>query len=154
MSYDLMVFDPLSPPADRAGFMNWYKDQSQWEEAHSYDNPDISTPDLHAWFFEMTKQYPPMNGPYASDDVDDPKVTDYSVGKSVIYAAFAWSEADAAHSVMFNLAQKHRVGFFDVSANDGGVWLPGPAGGYSCVHGQGVEAGKQTRKWWELWKKQ
>ena len=94
-----------------------------------------------------------MNGPYSSKDVDNSKVTDYSVGRSVVYAAFAWSEAEAAFKTMFQLAEKHRVGFFDVSANNGGVWLPDSGGHYSCVHGQGAVSGKDDRKWWELWKR-
>jgi hypothetical protein len=138
MSYDLMVFDPKSAPPDRDGFMNWYKQQTGWEEGHSYDNPDVSTPELRAWFLEMITIYPPMNGLYQSEDVDNPKVTDYSVGKTAIYAAFAWSEAESAFKTMFRLAEKHKVGFFDVSSNNGGVWLPDSTGRYVCVHGQGA----------------
>ena len=66
----------------------------------------------------------------ASDDVDDPKVTEYSVGQTVIYGAFAWSEAEAAHEHMKRFAAKHRVGFFDVSSNEGDIWLPMPEGGF------------------------
>ena len=86
----------------------------------------------------MIKHYPPMNGPLRSDDADDPKVTDYSVGKSVIYSAFAWSEAESAFKTMFSLAEKHKIGFFDVSSSDGGVWLPDSTGNYVCVHGKGA----------------
>jgi hypothetical protein len=157
MSYDLMVFAPKVPPPDRKGFINWYRQQAEWKEGHSYDNPEISTPELRAWFLEMITLYPAMNGPFRSDDVDNPKVTDYSVGKSVIYSAFAWSEAETAFNTMFRLAEKHKVGFFDVSANDGAVWLPDSSGKYVCIHGNG--AGKpsgsqvQARKWWKFWKK-
>src|SRR6266446_4847924 len=138
MSYDLMVFDPKAPPAGRAGFMAWYRQQTGWQEGHSYNDPEVSTPELRGWFLEIITKYPAMNGPHASDDVDNPKVTDYSVGKSVIYAAFAWSEAKAAFENMFSLAKKHRVGFFDVSAGNGGVWVPESTGAYSCIHGQGL----------------
>jgi hypothetical protein len=91
-----------------------------------------------------------MNGPYASKE-DSPKVTDYSVGRSVVYAAFAWSEAEQAFKTMFSLAQKHGVGFFDVSASNGSVWVPDSAGQYSCIHGQ--DAGKTGKKWWAFWRK-
>ena len=84
MSYDLMVFDPQAPPANREGFMAWYGQQTHWTEDHSYDSPDVCTPDLRAWFFEMMKEYPSMNGPHASEDVDNPKLTDYSIGRSAI----------------------------------------------------------------------
>ena len=56
--------------------------------------------------------------------LDDPKVTDYSLGRSVIYCGFAWSEAEAAHKVVKELAVKHGVGYFDVSAGDGEILFP------------------------------
>jgi hypothetical protein len=100
----------------------------------------------------MLSQYPAMNGADSSDDVDNPKVTDYSIGRSAIYAAFSWSEAEGALDVMFRLAEKHRMGFFNVSAEDGGVWLPAPSGEYLCVHGDGAKA-QNGKKWWQPWKK-
>lgn len=136
MSYDLMVFELGAPPADRAGFMAWYQAQTEWAEDHGYDDPEVSTPALRAWFLEMVEEYPAMNGPLATDDVDDPRVTDYSAGRQVIYAAFAWSQADDAREAMFRLAKKHGIGFFDVSADDGGVWIPSPSGSYDRVHGE------------------
>ena len=65
-----------------------------------------------------------MNGPHATEEVDDDRVTDYCIGKSVIYAAFAWSEAEAARQRMFDTAKHHGVGFFDVSAQNGEIWRP------------------------------
>ena len=104
MSYDLMVFAPEAAPKGREAFMEWYDEQSEWEEEHSYDNPEVSTPALRAWFLEMIQSYPAMNGPFSSDDlpVDEASVTDYSVGRSVIYAAFAWSKAEQAYEAMLN----------------------------------------------------
>lgn len=134
MSYDLMVFDPDAVPEDREGFMAWYEEQTQWNEDHSYDDPQVTTQRLRDWFTEMIAQYPPMNGPLASDDVDDPKVTDYSIGKSVIYAGFAWSVAESAYEAMRSLAEKHRIGFFALSNDDAAVWMPTAEGGYSVVH--------------------
>lgn len=135
-----MVFRPQDPPSNREGFMSWYREQTQWKEGHSYDNPDLCSPDLRAWFFEMIKEYPPMKGPHASADLDNPKLTDYSLGKSAIYACFAWAEAAAASNAIFSLAEKYRVGFFDVSAGNGGVWLPDAEGNFVCVHGEGASA--------------
>jgi hypothetical protein len=65
-----------------------------------------------------------MNGPNASSDYDDPNVTDYSIGRSVIYAAFAWSVAAPALKEVDRLATKHGVGFFDVSSEEGEVRFP------------------------------
>ncbi len=134
MSYDLMVFDPAPAPRERAAFMTWFEAQTRWEEDHGYDDPKVSSPALGAWFLEMVERYPAMNGPYAGDDVDDPRVTDYSIGREVIYAAFAWSESSTAGETVLALAEKHGVGFFDVSAEDGGVWVP-TDDGYERVHG-------------------
>jgi hypothetical protein len=62
------------------------------------------------------KEFPPMNGPLScDDDLDNPKITDHCIGRSVIYSAYAWSVAEEANSKMRELAIKHRVGFFDLS---------------------------------------
>ena len=126
MSYDLMVFDASVAPTGRPAFLAWYGQQTQWTETHGYNDPDVPTPPLRAWFQEMIQTFPPLNGPLgvSDDEVDNPKVTDYSVGQSVVYAAFAWSEAEAARRHTVRMAAKHGVGFFDVSATDGDVWLP------------------------------
>ena len=128
MSFDLMVFDAPAAPRSRKAFMGWYEKQTEWAESHGYNNPETPAPALQAWFRDIIKTFPPMNGPLASDDPDDPKVTDYSLGRSVIYGAFAWSEAEAAHQLAKELAAKHGVGFFDVSAEAGDVWFPANSG--------------------------
>ena len=125
MSYDLMVFEPSAAPRARKDFMAWYKQQTQWSEPHGYNDPSVSTAPLREWFMEMISAFPAMNGPYASDDIDDPNVTDYSIGNHVIYAAFAWSRAEPAYQSMVALAKKHGVGFFDVSASEGAIVFPG-----------------------------
>ncbi len=119
-----MVFDATVAPRDRKRFLAWYEKQSAWEESHGYNNPDTPSPPLKAWFLGIIKSFPPMNGPLASTDPDDPKVTDYSLGSSVIYGAFAWSEAEAAYKHVKELAAQHNVGFFDVSGKDNDIWWP------------------------------
>lgn len=123
MSYDLMVFDIQSAPKSREDFMEWYDEQTEWEEEHGYDDPIVSTENLKNFFLEIINKYPAMNVPYASDDYDDPKVTDYSVGKEVIYCAFSWSESENAYACLKELAKKHALGFFDVSSEVGEIWL-------------------------------
>lgn len=124
MSYDLMVFDPAVGSSKRKDFMEWYKEQTKWSEEHNYQDHSVTTDGLRAWYKEMIEHFPPMNGPLASDDFDNPKVTDYSIGKHVIYSAFSWSVAEQSHPMMRNLAIKHSVGFFDVSANSGEILFP------------------------------
>ena len=117
MSYDLMVFNPDKAPKSKSDFMNWYESQTEWKEEHDYDDPKISSGELKKWFLEIIKDYPAMNGPFACDNVDNPKVTDYSVGIDMIYASFSWSEAENAYLKMSELAKKHKIGFFDASGN-------------------------------------
>lgn len=140
MSYDLMVFDPKVAPQERKGFMQWYSQQTKWAEDHSYQNHEVSTENLQSWFKEMIEYFPPMNGPLASEDYDDPKVTDHCIGKHVIYSAFAWSVAEEAHQKMRELAIKHSVGFFDVSAGNGEILFPSSASEIT-----------ETKPWWKFW---
>ena len=148
MSYDLMVFEATAAPKARNDFMLWYKQQTQWSEGHGYDDPKVCSQPLRGWFMEMIESFPAMNGPYASDDIDNPKVTDYSVGKDVIYAAFAWSQTDSAYASMTALAKKHNVGFFDVSADDGAIVFPSESEISIKVD---AATGQTKRPCWRIW---
>jgi hypothetical protein len=50
MSFDLMVFDAAAAPRSRAAFLAWYQEQTNWQESHGYNNPEIPAPALKAWF--------------------------------------------------------------------------------------------------------
>ena len=130
MSYDLAVFAPEAAPKTRVDFLAWFEQQTTWQEPHGYDDPVVSVPALRDWFLDMITGFPAMNGPYAPKGVseDDLRLTDYSIGKSLIYVAFAWSKAETAFDTMFRLAEKHRVGFYNVSSSIGDVWLPDSSG--------------------------
>ncbi|WP_304157771.1 DUF5713 family protein [Fusobacterium ulcerans] len=126
MSYDLMVFEFSKAPKTQAEFLQWYEMQTEWEEDHDYENPEVTSPALRAWFMEMIKTFPQMNGPFALEDdeiEDDSYLTDYSIGKDVIYVGFAWSLADEAYDLVRELSEKYKVGFFDVSGN-GDIFYP------------------------------
>lgn len=126
MSYDLGVFEPSAAPTDPEEFATWFEAQTEWDEPHGYDNPVVASPALRAWFMDMHREFPPLNGPFArSGNEDDPRTADYSVGRTLIYVGFSWSQARAAYAACYRLAAKHRVGFLDVSGDDGGVWFPG-----------------------------
>ncbi len=140
MSYDLMVFEPSVAPKSRNEFMAWYREQTKWSEDHNYQEHTVTSEALQNWFKEMIEYFPSMNGSLASDDVDDPKVTDHCIGRDVIYSAFAWSVAEEAYSKMRELAIKHSVGFFDVSAENGEILFP---------DGGASEARKKP--WWKPW---
>jgi hypothetical protein len=136
VSYDLMVFDPEVAPKRREDFLKWYDEQVAWEEPHSYDSPEVSTPRLRAWFMEMIETYPAMNGPHALQELpaDEASLTDYSVGRFVIYAGFSWSKTEPAYDQVFRLAEKYGLGFFDVSSDQAQMWLPSSEGKLSVAH--------------------
>jgi predicted RNA polymerase sigma factor len=122
MSYDLMVFEKTKAPRTEVEFMEWYELQTSWNEEHDYQNSSITSLSLQNWYMDMKKTFPPMNGPDAPTDEQlenneelEDYLTDYSIGKDIIYAAFAWSQAEAAYELALKLAKKHGVGFFDVS---------------------------------------
>lgn len=126
LSYDLMVFEPSAAPAGHAKFMSWYEALLAWDEPHSYDDHAVTTPQLKAWFLDMIESFPPLNGPLSPAQLpeDDSAVSDYCIGERVVYVAFAWSKADAARTAVFQLAEKHGLGFFDVRLGGEEVWLP------------------------------
>lgn len=57
MSYDLMVFRKEVAPKNRADFMKWYQDQTEWTEEHSYDDPANTSIELRNWFIDMIKTF-------------------------------------------------------------------------------------------------
>ena len=99
-----------------------------------------SRDDFMAWFKEMIEFFPAMSGPLASDDVDNPNITDHCIGKYVVYSAFAWPVAEEAYPKMRELAIKYDVGFFDVSADDGEILFPKQTG-----------AATSNKPWWKFW---
>ncbi len=131
MSYDLMVFDVALSPGTRKAFLAWY---DQRMDDDGVDQPKNLTAPLRAWFHDMIRDFPPLNGPLAppglgeNEDVDI-KRTEYSIGYSHINACFAWSLAESAHRKVSTLAAKHQVGFFDASSAEACIWLPDRKGG-------------------------
>ena len=131
MSYDLMVFEKSKAPTSKKEFILWYEKQVEWSEEHDYKTISVSSPALQNWFMEMKNTFPPMDGEYApapdlldEDENLESHTVDYCIGRDVIYVAFAWSVADEAYKLMRSLAQKHNVGFFDVSTDNGDIILP------------------------------
>ncbi|EAS19464.1 hypothetical protein BBFL7_00009 [Flavobacteria bacterium BBFL7] len=127
MSYDLMVFNPKTAPKSEYDFLEWYGQQTEWGENHSYDDPKITSIELKNWFMEMITDFPAMNGPHApidiDDRIDDEEITDYSIGKDMIYSGFKWSMAEKVYPRMLELAKKHKVGFYNASG-DGKIYMP------------------------------
>ena len=146
MSYDLMVFRKEAAPNDRKAFIEWYHLQTEWSEDHSYDDPTVTSERLRNWFMEIIETFPTLNGPFASDLTDDPKITDYSIGMDMIYAGFAWSEAESAYSKMLELAKKHGVGFFNASGNEE-ILVPDGNGSLRRLE----DPNNTETPWWKFW---
>lgn len=140
MSYDLMVFAAEEAPRARKAFIAWFRKKTAWKERHGYQDPAVSTPELRAWLTEMTVRFPAMNGPLApkEDPEDESVLTDYSIGRTVIYASFAWSKAKSAHRRSMHAAARHGVGVFEVSTELAEVWRPDGKGGLTLVHQERV----------------
>jgi hypothetical protein len=144
MSYDLLVFDPAAPPGDREGFLQWFDVLTQWNEGHDCNDPNQTTDALRAWFTDMIAEFPAMNGPFAAEDFDSNKITGYTICHRAICVDFRWTVLDEAYRATFDQARKHRLGFFDVSADDGQVWLPQGDDGFALAHGTGSSLDPQS----------
>jgi hypothetical protein len=74
-----------------------------------------------------------MNGPGAPSDEElmvpgfEEKLADYSICSHAIYATFAWSLAEQVYPIVRETAVAHKVGFYDVSGDegDGEIYFPG-----------------------------
>lgn len=119
-----MVFSREAAPKTRKEFMHWCKKQTEWSEDHDYSDPAVTSADLRNWYMEMIENFPPMNGPFSNEEDDSSYVTEYNVGFEVIYMAFAWSVEKEAYSAVIKLAEKHGVGFFNVSHDNGEILFP------------------------------
>ncbi len=123
-----MVFAPDAAPAKkRAPFLDWYDQQTEWDEGHGYDDPAICSPALRAFHADIVQTF-------AAQTEDDGPGTDYTIGASVIYMTFEWENIDSAHETVFRLAAKHGLGFFDVSSDLAETWLPDAKGGLYIAH--------------------
>ncbi len=90
-----------------------------------------------------------MNGPFASDDMDS-NLADYCIGKNVIYVTFNWSFAEQGFVTMLQLAEKHGVGFFEVSSDNAVILFP-DNGTLVAIDDPIDEQGKKP--WWKFWQK-
>lgn len=125
-----MVFDPSVAPRERGAFHAWYEKQAAWTEDRDYNDPAGTTPELLEFYQAIRAHYPAVNGPDATqDDNEIDRAADYTIGTSLIYATFPWSLAEEVYPTFRNLAVETKVGFYDVSGDegDGEIYFPGEA---------------------------
>ena len=131
--------------------LEWYEQQAEWEEDHSYDDPKVTSEELRNWFMEMITDFPALNGPHSPLDIDDridedgDIITDYCIGKDVIYTSFRWEVAEKAYPKMLKMANKHKVGFFDASG-DANIMFPNENGILESINKK-----KESKPWWKFW---
>ena len=142
-----MVFNPKKAPKSESEFLEWYHQQTEWSEDHSYDDPKVTSEGLQNWFMEMILEFPAMNGPHApaniDDRIDDMEIVNYCIGKDVIYAAFSWSITEKAFAKTLEMVKKHKVGFYDTSGN---IWFPNENGNLELVTTK-----VESKPWWKFW---
>ncbi|MDP3739267.1 MAG: hypothetical protein Q8R02_17890 [Hyphomonadaceae bacterium] len=140
MSYDLLVFDPAAPPADRIGFLSWYTDMARAGDGRLVTNPVVASAPLQAWYRDMIKGFPATSGPDNAGlaAIDNDNRAEYRFAPGAVFAAFQWEASRHAQRQAVKLARTHNVGFFDVSGNDGTVWGPSAKGFYQVLHRNGL----------------
>lgn len=133
MSYDLMIFDPASPPADRTGFLSWYSDIARWGDGRLVTDPSVTMPAVQAWYREMIRTFPAATGPDAAPCRNEERIAEYRFAPKAVLAAFQWEAARPAQLQAVKLARIHGVGLFEVSGEDGPVWAP-DKGIFKLIH--------------------
>lgn len=116
-----MVFAKESAPRNRVDFLEWFDHQMEGE-----DDGEITSdsPAMRAWHHEMLAAFPDIDT-LGEEEMVDGRGGEYSISTGAIYVSFAWSQAARAYETMKALAAKHAVGFFNVSADDGEIIIPG-----------------------------
>jgi hypothetical protein len=133
MSYDLVIFEPAAPPADRNGFLVWYTEVARLGDGSLACDPAATAPVLRAWYRDMIKAFPALAAP-AYREVDDELSAEYRFGPSAIFASFQWEVSRKVQLQALRLARSYGVGLFDASGATCAVWGPTDRGYYGVVH--------------------
>ena len=123
MSLELMVFVPDSAPTDPDDFFDWFDEQTEWDEDHSYRDAKVAAPPLQAWFKAVSAKFPVL-GVKRQTEYD----TEYSIGREMIHAVFPRGSDEAVRELVFDQASIHRLGVFEASSEDGAIWWPDARG--------------------------
>ncbi|PZF71252.1 hypothetical protein [Taibaiella soli] len=123
MSYDLMVFSAAAAPRDRQFFMKWYEQKMEADTESACYERDAAAPELVAWMKAMTEVFP-VGEPLAISDKTENRVASYWMDTDLICISFPWNFAEDAYFFTRKFAEKYKVGFFDVSADEGDIIFP------------------------------
>ena len=147
MSFDLMVFDPDHAPRERAAFMEWFRDITRWEDKLTVDIPDGLSGNLPAFYRQITKSFPDINGPEARayfdfvqppppgffarlfgakpvsrPELDESRLVECTFHANAIYLSFTSSLNGDAGFTCSDVANDTGVGLFNVSAGNGQIF--------------------------------
>lgn len=121
-----MVFDKASVPRHKEDFMRWYDIQTEWSEEQNYSDISITTDKLRLWYYDIIDSFAPLEEySHESEILHSKHSAEYVIGENIIYCAFDWSDAQEAYAICLMLAEKHELGFFDVSSEEGSVFMSG-----------------------------
>lgn len=136
MSYDLMLFDPAGPPADRAGFLAWYSSVARMGDGKLTTDPSVAMPALRAWHQDMVRHFPSAFGPDGGQlgEIDDENRAEYRFTEQAVFASFQWEASRHAHRQASKLARMHHIGLFEVSGDTAAVWAPTAKGFFALIH--------------------
>lgn len=123
MSEEWMVFVPAAAPRDRDDFLDWFDEQTEWDEDHAYRDPAVCAPALKAWFTEVSAAFPVLETRRR-----DPREAEYSLGRVMIHVVFPRPLAAEAGALVRAAAERHGLGAFDAGSDDGTLWRPGKSG--------------------------
>ncbi len=140
-----MVFDPTSAPGtSRAAVIAWLEDEAEWGDG-PYDDPARGTPAVQAWLEELLREFPAVDGPRAHAG-HHPRLTDYTIGRAVVYACFPWTAVEAAYEAVVSAAATHGLGVYDVSSDDLALWLPDGKGELALLEKATTKKKKAAKK--------
>lgn len=135
MSYDMMVFTPGVPPADRLGFIAWFSQVVRLRDGHMVNDPSLATPELAAWHQEMSRLFPPVaTVRFTSNTSEEVMAADYRFAPDAIFARFDWQVSRNAYRRGLKLARQHQLGFFDASGDFATVWNVNGSGLLQVAH--------------------
>ena len=122
IDFYVLAFDIGVAPNNRKEFLEWKEQQMEWKEEHDYNNINISSNNLKNWYMDIINKFPPIIEDLENYDEEFEKnenneyLTEYSIGKNIIYSIFNWRKAEEAFELIKILSEKHKIGFLIIEA--------------------------------------
>ena len=115
MSYDLVVFEAKEAPRELGAFETWYQNKAEAAEETDNSLQSPATAAFRAFYDEMVRTFPDMNGPSGEELEEGEHLTGYQFQPDHIYIDFRWSVSSEAATKTLELAQKYGLGLYDLN---------------------------------------